>query len=77
MNKETKSYICPKCHKKQITVLEWRTCSFVSELNLSTNDCKELDIEKGDFENFTCPSCSETLPASMNEEIMTLAGIFK
>ena len=75
IKKQLKTYICPKCKKTNSTVLEWSTCSVCYEMNLNTGDGKEIDLVAGEFESYSCPSCGEELPSSMNPKIIAVLGI--
>lgn len=69
-----KTIKCPSCGKIQKTIIEWKSCSVATKINLETGDCDELDMEKGDFESFSCENCHEDLPVSINPKIMAILG---
>lgn len=71
MKKELKmkSYVCPKCKEKQTTVIQWQTLSVAFEFELKNGKSERVDEIVGEHEAFTCPSCGEDLPESMDEKI--------
>ena len=69
-----KSYICPFCHHKQTSVIEWETQSVAYELDFENNQVEEKDKVGGDLESFACPECGRDLPPKTCKKIEKISG---
>jgi len=69
-----KYFICPHCHKKQTSVIEWETESVAYKVDFKTKDLEEVDKITGDFENFTCVECGEDFDIKTQNKIRKLLG---
>ena len=64
-----KSYKCPACGEKQLSVLQWQTVSIAFEFQFSSGESAEFNREGGEHEAWACPDCGEDLPAKLSEKI--------
>lgn len=69
MTIEEKQYICPNCGEKQTKVIQWQTVSVAWEFDLKTGESNEVDKTGGDHEDWTCPSCGESIQKELGDEI--------
>lgn len=72
--KNKKEYICPACKEKQNTITSWEDCSVGWNYDLETQNYEQRDIESGDFEAFTCPSCGNELEIKFVKKIAPELG---
>lgn len=54
-------YTCPECNEEQTNILQSKTASIISKINLETQEMTEYDTVLGDVENYICPNCHENL----------------
>lgn len=57
-------YTCPHCGEKQTTAIEWHQISvgYYRGINGKKIEKEEVYSDNSEYEDHTCPNCSEILP---------------